>query len=236
MKTVLITGATDGIGLALARIYAAQGARLLLLGRRAPRELDASFFTPERYLRADLADPEAAAVTLRSVLAERGVTQIDRLIHNAALGAFGPAGSVVPAAIVDLLAVNVAAPIALTHAALPEVLAARGALVFISSVAVALPTPDYALYTASKAALEGFARSLRVELGRRARVQVIRPGATRTGFHAKSGIPAGRLRTERFPPPERVAAAIYRAIEAGHSTATIGWLNRVVWAVGRGAV
>jgi short-subunit dehydrogenase len=232
-QTVLITGATDGIGLALARIYVARGAQALLLGRRPAGELDPRLFTPERYLQVDLARPELAATVLRTALHERGIARIDRLIHNAALGAYGPPGSVAPDAIADLLAVNVTAPIALTHAALPAVLQAGGAVVFVSSVAAALPTPDYAIYTASKAALEGFARSLRVELGRRARVQVIRPGATRTQFHAKSGVPAGRLRAERFPAPDRVAAAIYRAIESGRREATIGWLNRVAWALGR---
>jgi short-subunit dehydrogenase len=232
-QTILITGATDGIGLALARIYAAQGARLLLIGRRAPEELDSSFLTLERYVRADLSDPDAAAATVRTALTERGITRIDRLIHNAALGAYGQPGSVAPVTTGALLAVNVAAPMTLTHQMLPELLAARGAIVFVSSVAVAVPTPDYAIYTASKAALEGFARSLRVELGRRARVQVIRPGATRTAFHAKSGIPAGRLRTQRFPTPERVAAVIHRVIEAGRREATIGLLNRAVWRVGR---
>jgi len=90
-----------------------------------------------------------------------------------------------------------------------------GRVIFIGSVAAALPAPDYAVYGATKAALEGFARSLRVELRGRVGVQVIHPGATRTGMHAKAGAPLERMGWTDFPPPERAARQIVRAIAGG---------------------
>jgi short-subunit dehydrogenase len=105
--------------------------------------------------------------------------------------------------------------------------------VYISSVASALPTPDYAGYGATKAALDGFAANLRIELCGRVRVQTIAPGATRTAMHAKSGAPLDRLGWRRFPPPERVAGAIVDAIDRGRPVTTIGRRNGLLRFGGR---
>jgi short-subunit dehydrogenase len=87
-RTIMITGATSGIGLALARQYAAEGARLLLLGRRPLAELPADLFTAENYCQADLAAPDVAEITDR-FCAERSIFQLDLLIHNAGIGFYG---------------------------------------------------------------------------------------------------------------------------------------------------
>jgi short-subunit dehydrogenase len=100
-------------------------------------------------------------------------------------------------------------------------------------VAAALPAPDYAVYGASKAALEGFARSLRIELAGRVGVQMIHPGATRTGMHAKIGAPLAQIGWRRFPPAARVAAQIVRAIDGGRPLETIGAANRLLRFAGR---
>ncbi|MCU0492801.1 MAG: SDR family NAD(P)-dependent oxidoreductase [Chloroflexaceae bacterium] len=230
--TILISGASDGIGLALARHYAATGARLLLLGRRPASGLGESFFTATSYCRVDLAQPYAHAIVKRFLL-HQGIERLDLLIHNAGLGYYGPLEQQPAATINDMLAVNVHAPIALTHALLPLVERTHGSVVFISSIAANLPVPQYAVYGASKAALDGFARSLRVELAGRARVQVIHPGATRTAMHARSGAPLEKLGWSRFPPPERVARAIARAIASGRDETTIGLGNRMLRWAGR---
>jgi short-subunit dehydrogenase len=231
--TVLITGATGGIGLELARRYAAPGARLILVGRRPLATLSDPLFSPASYCRADLRRPDKATEAIICWLHDQGITQLDRLIHNAGIGHYGPPAATPPERTDELLAVNLQTPIRLTHALLPLVQAAQGAVVFVGSVATALPTPEYAVYTATKAALESFARSLRVELRRQVRVQVVRPGATRTGIHASSGVPPGRLKSERFPPATIVAAEMIAAIEAGRRSTTIGAGNRLVSWVGR---
>lgn len=231
-RSVLITGATSGIGLALARHYAARGARLVLVGSRAPAALeDQSLFTPARYCRADLSRPDAPAL-VEQFLRAQGLARLDLLVHCAGLGAYGPLEQQ-RGQIEALLAVNLRAPVALSYALLPLLWRARGRLVLVSSVAADLPAPDYAVYGATKAALDGFARSLRVELRGSVAVQVLHPGPTRTPMHARAGAPLEQIGWRRFPAPERVAAQIARAIERGAPEATLGAGNRALRLAGR---
>ncbi|MBL8046704.1 MAG: SDR family NAD(P)-dependent oxidoreductase, partial [Anaerolineales bacterium] len=217
---ILLTGATDGIGLALARQLTAVGQRALFLGRRPLSQLEAQLFTTSNYLQADLADENCAA-TVAEELKRRGVQSLRAVIHNAALGWFGHPAQQSDASIEELLNVNVRAPIALTRTLLPLLLKeTQPQILFISSVASAFAAPEYALYTASKAALEGFARNLRLELGNKVRVQMFWPGSTRTGMHEKSGIPAERRAKMRFAPVEAVAAKIIQQLNQRTSTAS----------------
>jgi short-subunit dehydrogenase len=121
----------------------------------------------------------------------------------------------------------------LTHALRPRLLGVMGKVVFISSVVTAVPTPEYAVYGASKAALEGFARSLRVEWQGEIGVQIIRPGATRTPMHRKLDIPREKMDWEKFPSAEDVAGQIAAAIAGGGRDVTIGVGNRLLGAAGR---
>ncbi len=98
-----------------------------------------------------------------------------------------------------------------------------------------LPVPDYAVYGATKAALESFAYNLRPELRGQATIQVIAPGATRTAMHAKSGAPLDRLGWERFPPVDAVAAQIIQAIQRGKTFSTLGSANQLARFGGRHA-
>ncbi len=228
--TILITGASDGIGLALAHHYHTQGARVLVLGRRPVAALDARLH--HDYCRVDLAQPFAAAI-ISAFLSQRQITGLNLLIHCAGIGSYGPVAQQQTAEIDALLHTNLYAPIVLTHALLPALKRARGQVVFIGSVAASMPTPDYAVYTATKAGLEGFARSLRVELGQQVRVQIVHPGATRTGMHAKIGAPLEAMGWQRFPLPEQVAKHIAHAIKRGKPIATVGLKNRVLRLAGR---
>lgn len=242
--SVLITGATDGIGLALAQRYAAQGARLVLVGRRPRAELDPALFAESTYCQSDLSLPTCAAI-VAAFLADQQIDRLDRVIHNAGIGFYGPVARQSADSIRDLIAVNLRAPIALTHTLLPQLTRAHGQLVFISSVAANLPAPDYAVYGATKAALDSFAYNLRIEQQGAIMVQIIHPGATRTAMHAKSGAPIRRMNVQHFPAPAHVAAQIAHAIEAGKQEATIGAANRLArfagqrfggvvdWVVGR---
>ncbi len=232
MATVLITGATDGIGLALARQYKAANHRLVLVGRRPLPGLNDPLFTPTSYCQTDLSETSAAD-QIQSWLKTCKITQIDLLIHNAGNGYFGSLADQSLDEIDALLAVNVHAPIRLTHQLFPWLNHGHGQVVFISSVATVVPTPEYAVYGASKAALEGFARSLRVEWQGKIDVQLIRPGATRTGMHQKIGLTRQQMDWEKFPSAETVAGQIIQAISTKRPSATIGFRNKLLRFAGR---
>lgn len=223
----VITGATDGIGLALARRYRRQNRPVALIGRRAFKQTPlADDFAPENYCQIELSRPDCGEV-VAGWLQAAGITQIGRLIHNAATGYYGPTDTQSADSIRRVTTVNLTAPVALTHALLPLMARPGGQIVFISSVVTALPCPDYAVYGASKAALDAFALNLRLELGEELHVQVIRPGATRSGMHAKSGLPPEKINWQNFPPAETVAAQIEQAIERRRATVTLGLGNRL---------
>jgi len=226
--TILITGATDGLGLALARLYHQQGARLVLIGRRPLAELDGTFFHADNYCQVDLARQDCA-ITVSLWLHERNIKVLHLLIHNAATGYVGALADQTTENIRQVVNVNLHAPVALTHALLPYVEAAHGKLVFIGSVAAARAGPTYAVYTATKAALTSFARHLQIELAAahsQAKVQIIHPGAIRTNLQAKSGANLDQMEWRTFPTPEAIAAQIAQAITGSQRTVTIGIVNR----------
>jgi short-subunit dehydrogenase len=229
MQTVFITGVSEGIGAALALHYAAQGARVLGVSRRPrPATLDGSL-TPEDYACIDLGEPDAPTA-VQTFLQRRQVHTLDILVHNAAAGWYGSPTQQSSASIDQLLQLNLYAPIALTHMLLPRLRAAHGVIAFISSVHSALPTPDFALYTATKAGLDGFARALRIEERGKVDVLVVWPGPTRTSMHAKSGVPPERIHNKHYASPEAVAAAVAVAIQRRRSCAVGAGNTLLRWA------
>jgi short-subunit dehydrogenase len=206
--TVLLTGATGGIGHAIARRLAGAGAELVLTGRRADvlaplaKELDA------RPLSIDLSAP----VELTRLIGEVG--DVDILVANAALPASGLLESFTVAEIDRALAVNLRAPIVLAHELTPAMVArGRGHLVFVSSLAGKATAPGSSIYSASKYALRGFAGSLRAELAPSGvGVSTVFPGFIRdAGMFADSGAKLPRAVQTRSP--EDVADAVVSAIE-----------------------
>lgn len=236
-STVLITGATDGIGLALARRYQADQTRLVLIGRKPLSELDPSLFSAENYCQVDLAAVDAAErVAVWLELAN--IRRLDRVYLNAAIGYVGPLSSHAPRAIEEMIQVNLWTPIALVHRLASLVAPQNGQFVFVSSVTAAMPTPDYSVYSATKAALEGFVRSLRIELRAQRsplRITLVRPGATHTGMHAKSGADPTRMDWTQFPPAENTAAALQRAAHRNRCIANLGAANSLIHWTGRNA-
>ncbi len=174
-----------------------------------------------------MSNPDCAN-TVAQWLHAHSITHIDWLIHNAALGYYGSTETQPTANIKTLVSVNLQAPVALTHKLLPFLAQPEGKIVFISSVVSSLACPEYAVYGATKAALDGFARSLRVELQNSVQIQVIYPGATQTGMHAKSGIPKDVMDWEKFPPAEEIADKIADAIGSKKNSATIGLGNKAL--------
>ncbi|GAA1313618.1 SDR family NAD(P)-dependent oxidoreductase [Pseudonocardia xinjiangensis] len=202
-RNAVVTGASSGIGAAVAERLAHHGCRLLLVGRDRARLDAVALRCGGRALVADLRDPAGVAAVSD---AADGWAQL--LVHGAGVGAAGPLADT-PAEVVDeLLTVNLVAPVQLTRALVPTLRTARGHVVFVASVA-AIGVAYEAAYSATKAGLRGFADALRVEsdIG----VTTVLPGAVTTPYYERRGQPYHR----RFPrpvSPERVAGALVDAV------------------------
>ena len=220
-KAVLITGASSGIGVAAAREFAAQGDRLVLTARREERLQELAEELRRRGGEAmvevaDLADPAAAPEL--AARAEARLGRVDVLVNNAGFGAQRRYEESDEQLTASMFQVNVLSAMALTRA-LVEGMKTRGsgAVVNVASVGGLVAHPLNVAYCASKHALVGFSRSLRLELsGTGVRVVAVCPGATRTEFFdvARGEIPFDAM-IERFAaPPEVVADAIVRAADS----------------------
>jgi len=209
-KTVLLTGATGGLGRAIAEALAERGATLVLSARNgeALRELADSLPGEHRLAPADLAVEGAA----EGVAREAG--QVDVLVANAALPAGGPLERFSPDELTRALRVNLEAPVKMARDLLPGMRErASGQLVFISSLQGKVAFPNSSVYTGTKFGLRGFSLALREELsGSGVGVSLILPGFIReAGMFADSGAkaPAG-LGTSS---PQEVGAGVVAAIE-----------------------
>lgn len=218
----LVSGASSGIGQALATRLVRSGARVFAHGRD-PHGLSAVLGATA--VIADLADPAGPALVAARVLAAAG--RVDLLVNNAGTGWAGPFTRLPYPRLDELLAVNLRAPLQLTHALLPGMLErGRGHLVFVGSIAGRLGVREEAVYAAAKAGLDIFAASLRQELaGTGVAVTVVVPGVVDTPFFDRRGRPYPRRRPRPLP-VDRAADAILAAIERDRPELYLpGWLR-----------
>ncbi|MEV0338610.1 SDR family NAD(P)-dependent oxidoreductase [Nocardia sp. NPDC050713] len=205
---VLITGATGGIGHAIAHAFAERGAELVLTGRRVDVLAPLAAQTGARAVPADLADPDGVS----ALLAAAG--PLDIVIANAAVPASGLLTDYSLEQIDRALDVNLRAPIITARLlAEPFVAQGRGHLVFISSISGKIASPRVSLYNATKFGLRGFAQALRQDLAPHGvGVSTVFPGFVRdAGMFADAGVPpAFGTGTSS---PDQVAAAVRRAVE-----------------------
>ncbi len=232
-RTALITGATSGIGLALAQQLDATH-RLVLVGRRPLSELTDPVFSVDSYCRCDLANPDASVVVDEWCLTH-GIDMIDVLVNNAGVGWTGNVWEQPSESIRELVAVNLSAPVSLTQRLLPRVQACAGRVVFVSSVISTVGHPDLSVYAATKKALDGFVRSVRAERSTGdVSFEVIHPGATRTEMPAKVGVPEATYR--KWPSAESVASSIVDGLDNKPAkNRAIGLPNVAIRAVSRRA-
>ena len=238
-RVALVTGASTGIGRALARELVQRGVKVALVARTAP-----TLSTLVDELGHDRCQAFPTDVSNRTATLElpRRVRQhfgrLDFVVNNAGRnhrGAFLERSAEELAGILDT---NLAAPVLLTHAALP-LLSDDGAIVNVASIAGKVPVPDEAAYSASKSGLRAFGRALDTELqlaGRRVRVLSVCPGPVDTGFLGDDMAEVPNLVfSQPMSSAEDVARAVLRAIEAGRQEtdvpalsgklATLGYLS-----------
>lgn len=192
-QTVLITGASSGIGAAFARALAARGADLVLVARRRDRldalasELEAAHGVTVTAIAQDLESP-SAALDLSSAITEAGL-RVSGVINNAGFGTFGDFAQEDPERLSREIAVDVSAPVQLSSTFLPGMLeAGQGFLINVASMSAYAPTPRMAVYGAAKAFVLSFTESLWAETrGSGVTVFALSPGATSTEFNAVVG-------------------------------------------------
>jgi short-subunit dehydrogenase len=231
----LVTGASGGIGLALAERFAEGGHDVVLVARNGPRlaevgrELEGRYGIRSTVLPADLADPEAPRALARAA-AERGLA-IDYLVNNAGFGLRGSFATTDIARELEMLQLNVVALTHLTKLFLPGMLErARGGVLNVASTAAFVPGPGTAVYSASKAYVLSFSESLAVELqGTGVNVTALCPGPTRTSFAATAGMESSRLfRSGSVMEAGPVARAGYDGLMKGKPVVLTGLSNRLM--------
>ena len=232
-RTALVTGASSGIGEAIARRLAQEGANVVLVARsEAKLRALADALSGEHGIRAavvvaDLIQPGSAEAVRRDADAQ-GIT-VDVLVNNAGFGTYGPFEDIEPGREQDEVAVNVAALVALTHAFLPPMLLrGEGAILNVASTSAFQPGPYMAVYAASKAFVLSFSEALWAECrGRGVHVVALCPGAVETPFFAALGDDRARQTPalSRMARVEDVAEGAIRALRGSRPTRIVGGRN-----------
>lgn len=221
-KTVLITGASMGIGEVFARQLAELGATLVLVARSRDRlERLAAELPRAHVVVEDLGSPEAAQRVFAAVT-QRGL-DVDVLINNAGFGAYGRFAELPLDNHHDAIALNVGALVELTHVFLPMLERRQGGVIQIASTAAFQPVPYMAVYGASKAFVLSFSEALWAEYRPRGvRVLALCPGATETPFFQRAGEAAafGKKAT-----PEAVVRLGLAAFQANRASVIHGTGN-----------
>jgi short-subunit dehydrogenase len=211
-SVAIVTGASRGIGKEITRALVERHAHVIALDIDAEELEKTAADVGADAFAADVRDPAHADAVVQHALDRYG--RLDIIVANAGIGWAGNFAVMPPERLANLVAVNVAAPMMLARAAVPTMLAARrGSLVFISSIVGSLLMPQETVYSATKAAIEGFAEPLREELrGTGLHVATVAPAVVRTKFFETRGEPYDR-KFPRMIGPERIAAAVVDAIE-----------------------
>jgi short-subunit dehydrogenase len=238
-KVVLVTGASSGIGAALAGELAGRGCRLALTARRADR-LESLADQCRRLgaevvvLPADLGDTEVAAKLIGDTVAAFG--RLDVLVNNAGYGLPSPFAEADPADIVRQLDVNLVTPILLAKYALPHLVASRGTVINVGSSLSTIAVPAYGVYGTTKMGMAYWNDALRREVRRLGvHVCLVEPGPVSTDFFDAAAGPTDAVSSpwQMLPPPfakarpDDVARRIARLIDRPRRRLSV--LRRVVW-------
>jgi short-subunit dehydrogenase len=235
--TVLITGASAGIGWEFARQLAAAARGLVLIARRGERleqlRHELTISNPSLNVQTRIVDlRDQSQIDALVQWLEKEKIDIDVLINNAGLGDLGPFATSDPKRNDEMLLVNVVALTTLTRKLLPQMLARnRGVILNVSSSAGFLPIPECAVYAATKAYVNSFTEALRADLrGTGVSVCALCPGPVHTEFDAVGQRPGerGDLSPEfAYVPVEEVVSDALAAVEADRPLVIPGFVMKV---------
>jgi len=234
METVLVTGASSGIGRELARCFAADGSRLVLVARKGGAleslagELRQVHKIQAQVVTADLAQPEAPARLLEQ-LRFAGL-KVDVLVNNAGIGAQGCFAELPLERQLAMVQLNVTSLTHLTRLLLPGMMERRrGGLLNVASTAAFQPGPGMAVYYATKAFVLSFTEALAEELaGTGLTVTALCPGPTATNFLVAANAQASRLFSLSAMSAETVAQLGHRAFRGRRVVAIAGLRNQLL--------
>jgi NAD(P)-dependent dehydrogenase (short-subunit alcohol dehydrogenase family) len=233
-KHVLVTGASSGIGASLAEGFAAAGATVGICARRSDR-LDAVLATlraraPEsRAWTVDLAELDGLERFAARVVDELG--GVDVLVNNAGIPKRRRVQELTPEVVEAVMAINYYSPVRLTLALLPELVARRGRIVNISSIAARLGPPSEAAYAASKAALTAWSESMQVDLtlaDAGVSVHVVNPGVIDTELFHLPDNDESMADLEALPPAAMVQPVLDALAHGTFETYVPDWFAGVV--------
>lgn len=222
-KVVVITGASRGLGLELARRFAEEQAHLVLLARQqeqlgeAARELE-SIGAQVTVLQCDATKADGVRAGIASILNELG--RIDVLVNNAGMIQVGPVEHMTPDDFAKALAVHFWAPLSLMLEVIPHMKhQGHGRIVNITSIGAKVALPHLLPYTASKFALAGLSEGMRTELAKdKIYVTTVSPGLMRTGSHVNA----------LFKGQQRKEFALFSAANAWLSTSSVRAARQIV--------
>jgi short-subunit dehydrogenase len=238
-KRILLTGATGGLGIALAKQLAAKGASLAILGRDAEKL---------KSLKHDIQASGNKVISIEADLSQSGIPTkainatveklggIDVLVNNAGVLDFIAFENQSEARIQEIIYTNVTAVIQLSHAAMPYFKKNNnGHLVFIGSIFGSLGFPHYATYCASKFAIHGFSQALRRELvNTNIGITYVAPRFIKTSMNSESATAMTKKSGSKMDTPEKVAGIVIQGLEGEKQEVFIGqpesffaWLNGV---------
>lgn len=223
MRTAIVTGASSGLGAAIATKLLADGFAVAVVGRSAERMKAAlSDHFSLHLIEADLSTPAGCGAAIELSLAALKATALDVLVNNADAGTIGQhlgAGFTIDA-FDEVFGLNVRTPFMLIHAAVEALSRAKGVVVNLSSVAASRPFQGMVPYCASKAAVDMLTQGAALELAPRGvRVVGVAPGTIRTHFHERAGMSA------------ETAASYYAASASTHPIGRVGEAADVASAV-----